>query len=67
MLPIPITITITISISISISITITISITLSLSSRFGKFTKIVFKEDLVKIAGSFIETYLLEKSRVTHL
>lgn len=35
------------------------------SSRFGKFTKIVFQPDLIKIAGSFIETYLLEKSRVT--
>lgn len=35
------------------------------SSRFGKFTKIVFQSDLIKIAGSFIETYLLEKSRVT--
>lgn len=35
------------------------------SSRFGKFTKLVFQSDMIKIAGSFIETYLLEKSRVT--
>eukprot|EP00808_Paulinella_micropora_P000154 g50153.t1 len=35
------------------------------SSRFGKFTKIVFSNpDQEKIVGSFIETYLLEKSRI---
>jgi len=34
------------------------------SSRFGKFTKIVFAAKQEKIVGSFIETYLLEKSRV---
>ena len=32
--------------------------------RFGKFTKIVFQADNSTIAGSYIETYLLEKSRV---
>lgn len=34
------------------------------SSRFGKFTKMVFNRDLLSIAGSKIVTYLLEKSRV---
>jgi hypothetical protein len=32
------------------------------SSRFGKFTKLTFKDG--KILGSVVETYLLEKSRV---
>ena len=35
------------------------------SSRFGKFTKLVFHQDN-HIIGSFIETYLLEKSRVVY-
>ncbi len=35
------------------------------SSRFGKFTKLVFNKNN-KIIGSFIETYLLEKSRVVY-
>eukprot|EP01091_Cochliopodium_minus_P012288 TRINITY_DN3691_c2_g1_i1.p1 TRINITY_DN3691_c2_g1~~TRINITY_DN3691_c2_g1_i1.p1 ORF type:complete len:1441 (+),score=454.37 TRINITY_DN3691_c2_g1_i1:28-4323(+) len=34
------------------------------SSRFGKYIKIMFKNDLT-IAGAQMETYLLEKSRVT--
>ncbi len=34
------------------------------SSRFGKFTKLVFNATERKIKGSFIETYLLEKSRL---
>lgn len=34
------------------------------SSRFGKFTKVVYAEGNQTIVGSFIETYLLEKSRV---
>jgi myosin heavy subunit len=35
------------------------------SSRFGKFTKLVFdRSSSPKVIGSFIETYLLEKSRV---
>lgn len=34
------------------------------SSRFGKFTKVVYAEGNQAIVGSFIETYLLEKSRV---
>jgi myosin heavy subunit len=41
------------------------------SSRFGKFTKAVYEQDqggakTRSIAGSFIETYLLERSRVVH-
>jgi len=36
------------------------------SSRFGKFTKVVYAEGNQSIVGSFIETYLLEKSRVVH-
>ena len=35
------------------------------SSRFGKFTKLVFNSHN-EIIGSFIETYLLEKSRVVY-
>lgn len=35
------------------------------SSRFGKFIKIEFLEG--KITGAYIEKYLLEKSRVTHV
>ncbi len=34
------------------------------SSRFGKFTKLIFKQDFSCVLGSIIETYLLEKSRV---
>ena len=34
------------------------------SSRFGKYIKIMFKTDLT-IAGAQMETYLLEKSRIT--
>jgi len=34
------------------------------SSRFGKFTKIVFGEGQKKIIGSLIDVYLLEKTRV---
>ncbi len=34
------------------------------SSRFGKFTKLVFGTATRQILGSYIETYLLEKSRV---
>lgn len=34
------------------------------SSRFGKFLKMQFTKDKFKLAGGFIETYLLEKSRV---
>ncbi len=44
------------------------------SSRFGKFTKVVFetregnKKTAAKsaILGSYIDTYLLEKSRIVH-
>ncbi|CAM9355556.1 unnamed protein product [Discosporangium mesarthrocarpum] len=34
------------------------------SSRFGKFLKLQFSADKFSLAGAFIETYLLEKSRV---
>ncbi|CAM9488990.1 unnamed protein product, partial [Ectocarpus sp. 13 AM-2016] len=34
------------------------------SSRFGKFLKLQFTKDKHRLAGAFIETYLLEKSRV---
>lgn len=34
------------------------------SSRFGKFLKMQFSRDKYRLAGAFIETYLLEKSRV---
>lgn len=34
------------------------------SSRFGKFLKLQFTKDKHRLAGGFIETYLLEKSRV---
>jgi len=34
------------------------------SSRFGKFTKLIFKKDYSSVLGSIIETYLLEKSRL---
>ncbi|CAN0342915.1 unnamed protein product, partial [Ectocarpus sp. 12 AP-2014] len=34
------------------------------SSRFGKFLKLQFTKDKYRLAGAFIETYLLEKSRV---
>lgn len=34
------------------------------SSRFGKFTKLVYGNNKTTIIGCFIETYLLEKSRV---
>ena len=34
------------------------------SSRFGKFLKMQFTREKYRLAGAFIETYLLEKSRV---
>ncbi|CAN0546967.1 unnamed protein product, partial [Ectocarpus sp. 8 AP-2014] len=34
------------------------------SSRFGKFLKLQFTKDKYRLEGAFIETYLLEKSRV---
>lgn len=34
------------------------------SSRFGKFLKLQFTKGEHRLAGAFIETYLLEKSRV---
>ncbi|CAM9932796.1 unnamed protein product [Scytosiphon promiscuus] len=34
------------------------------SSRFGKFLKLQFTKDKYCLAGAFVETYLLEKSRV---
>lgn len=34
------------------------------SSRFGKFLKLQFTRDKYRLAGAFLETYLLEKSRV---
>ncbi|CAM9169756.1 unnamed protein product [Laminaria digitata] len=34
------------------------------SSRFGKFLKLQFTKDKYRLAGAFIETHLLEKSRV---
>lgn len=34
------------------------------SSRFGKFLKMQFTRDKYRLAGAFIETYLLEKNRV---
>lgn len=34
------------------------------SSRFGKFLKLQFTEGKYRLAGAFVETYLLEKSRV---
>ncbi|CAM9665996.1 unnamed protein product [Ascophyllum nodosum] len=34
------------------------------SSRFGKFLKMQFTREKYKLTGAFIETYLLEKSRV---
>ncbi|OQS06538.1 myosin [Thraustotheca clavata] len=37
------------------------------SSRFGKFMKLQFTDDgLFKLAGAFVETYLLEKSRLVY-
>ncbi|KAM9989947.1 hypothetical protein ACTFIY_005993 [Dictyostelium cf. discoideum] len=36
------------------------------SSRFGKFLKIEFRSSDMKIDGASIETYLLEKSRISH-
>ncbi|KAN0032251.1 hypothetical protein ACTFIV_006132 [Dictyostelium citrinum] len=36
------------------------------SSRFGKFLKIEFRPSDMKIDGASIETYLLEKSRISH-
>ncbi|OQR82606.1 myosin-like protein [Achlya hypogyna] len=37
------------------------------SSRFGKFMKLQFTSDgLFKLAGAFVETYLLEKSRLVY-
>ncbi|EGC28970.1 hypothetical protein DICPUDRAFT_159515 [Dictyostelium purpureum] len=36
------------------------------SSRFGKFLKIEFRSSDFKIDGASIETYLLEKSRISH-
>eukprot|EP00924_Labyrinthula_sp_SR-Ha-C_P007515 maker-scaffold_24-snap-gene-5.54-mRNA-1 protein AED:0.41 eAED:0.41 QI:0/0/0/0.5/1/1/2/0/1777 len=35
------------------------------SSRFGKFIKLMLDKDLNKVLGVEIETYLLEKSRIT--
>lgn len=34
------------------------------SSRFGKFLKLQFTKDEYRLTGAFVETYLLEKSRV---
>lgn len=34
------------------------------SSRFGKFLKMQFTRGKYRLAGAYIETYLLEKSRV---
>lgn len=34
------------------------------SSRFGKFLKLQFTQGKYQLAGAFVETYLLEKSRV---
>lgn len=34
------------------------------SSRFGKFLKMQFTKGKYRLAGAYIETYLLEKSRV---
>lgn len=34
------------------------------SSRFGKFLKMQFTKQNYRLVGAFIETYLLEKSRV---
>ena len=34
------------------------------SSRFGKFLKLQFTKGKYRLAGAFIETYLLEMSRV---
>ncbi|KAG5175947.1 P-loop containing nucleoside triphosphate hydrolase protein [Tribonema minus] len=34
------------------------------SSRFGKFLKLQFTKDTAALAGGYMETYLLEKSRV---
>lgn len=34
------------------------------SSRFGKFLKLQFTRDKYRLVGAFIDTYLLEKSRV---
>ncbi|CAN0376172.1 unnamed protein product, partial [Hapterophycus canaliculatus] len=34
------------------------------SSRFGKFLKLQFTKEKYCLAGAFVETYLLEKSRV---
>eukprot|EP01132_Coremiostelium_polycephalum_P006752 gene6752-8373_t len=36
------------------------------SSRFGKFLKIEFRSTDYRIVGASIETYLLEKSRISH-
>ncbi|KAK5582398.1 hypothetical protein RB653_003981 [Dictyostelium firmibasis] len=36
------------------------------SSRFGKFLKIEFRSSDMKIDGASVETYLLEKSRISH-
>ncbi|KAF2070029.1 hypothetical protein CYY_008648 [Polysphondylium violaceum] len=36
------------------------------SSRFGKFLKIEFSNSDYRIVGASIETYLLEKSRISH-
>ena len=37
------------------------------SSRFGKYVKLYIDVKRKEIAGAYIETYLLEKSRVSHL
>lgn len=37
------------------------------SSRFGKYVSILVEGDSQRIKGAFINKYLLEKSRVTHI